>query len=98
MKAQGSTLSDSLILKVAKEKAEELGIRPFSGSGGWLSNFKHRQGIRSHMMHQESDAADVLTSLAQSIVPEAGAEGVSSFACSALEKRNRPTSANADAC
>lgn len=70
-------MSDALILKVAKEKAAEFGIRPFSGSGGWLSNFKHRQGIRSHMLHQESDAANVLTSLAQSMLPGTGGEGVS---------------------
>ena len=44
MKSQGQAdISDATLLKVAKEKAEELNIKPFSGSGGWLSNFKHRQ-------------------------------------------------------
>lgn len=69
MKAQGAPLYDSLILRIAKEKAEELGIQPFSGSGGWLSNFKHRQAVRIHLLHPESDAANVLTSLAQSMLP-----------------------------
>ena len=77
MKAQGASLTDALILRMAKEKAEELGIKPFSGSGGWLANFKHRQGIRSHTLHQESDAANVLTSLAQSIVSVPASDEVS---------------------
>lgn len=76
MKAQGAALSDALILKMAKEKAQQLDIQPFSGSGGWLANFKHRQGIRSHMLHQESDAANVLTSLAQSMVGDSTSEEV----------------------
>lgn len=81
MKAQGAALSDALILKMAKEKAEQLGIKPFSGSGGWLANFKHRQGIRSHMLHQESDAANVLTSLASSMLPCPSSEEVIYCTC-----------------
>ena len=62
MKSQGQAdISDATLLKVAKEKAEELNIKPFSGSGGWLSNFKHRQAcpsfLRRHFSSSSSESS-----------------------------------------
>src|SRR6185369_2397759 len=49
-----STITDSIIKQKGMKFAELLNDQDFSGSSGWLSNFKQRYSIREHLKHGEA--------------------------------------------
>lgn len=53
------TITDLIIKQKGMRFAELLNIQDFSGSSGWLSNFKQRYSIREYFKHGEAQSAPI---------------------------------------
>ena len=53
------TITDLIIKQKGIKFAELLNIQEFSGSSGWLSNFKQRYSIRDYSKHGEAQSAPI---------------------------------------